>query len=121
VNLDEEMAQRLSSKAEAVLFIVSSFASNNPNSWDLLRFAEYVHNFLDDNSSISTHSLFSVLSARRLVEIADDRYLVPDYNFPEFVSREAKQDMLTSLEAKLDSAIQALSASPPYHCGLNFI
>jgi hypothetical protein len=114
VNLSEEMAHQLSKKVETVLFIVSEFAFKNPNSDDLRRFAEYVHNSFVNDSSMTIHSLFSVLSSRRLRGIAEDRCL-PDHKFPEFFNSDEKLYAINSLENKLDSAVrQVLSVCPPY-------
>jgi hypothetical protein len=124
VNPGEEMAQQLAKKAEVVLFmiIMLTFASKNPNSWDLLlRFIKYVCTCSVNNASISAHSLFSVLSPRRIGEIAEDKCLLPDHKFPEFFNSDDKQYTINSLDAKLDSAVQVLSASSLHHCGLTFI
>jgi hypothetical protein len=114
------MARQLSNKVETVLFIVSEFAFKNPNSDDLQRFVECVHNSFVNDCSMTIHSLFSVLSSRRLRGIAEDR-CIPDHKFPEFFNSEEKLYTINSLENKLDGAVrQVLSVSPPHRC-LTFI
>jgi hypothetical protein len=64
-------------------------------------------------------SLFSVvLSSRRLRAIAEDRCLLPDHKFPELFNSAEKKYTLSSLEAKVDSAIQVLYVSLIHDCGM---